>query len=792
MDISPGAATPHNASKVPDFFISRAGPDKVLAVWVGAVLEQAGYRVVIQDRDFANTNFLDQMDAALGSGARVIALLTPDYLATDYCTAEWMHPLYGDPLNRQGRLIVLRVAECKPKGLLRGIASWNLYKLRDDPGAFDEMVRIAVLPHQNRHLAPAWNDDYFSAPRAVIHPTEIRHTPSFTGRTDELKKIAAALASGDTAALTQSAAVQGLGGVGKSTLAREFAWQHRDDYAGVWWFNAEKAQGVESWPGVESGFIDLGATFIRGLDQMQDRTAAAKQGLSLIAEAGFEKPWLLVFDNVDDAKVLKTWVPKTGARVLVTSRLGAWGSGVKPVDVGSWPREDAVAYLLKETSEYRSDLTAAKATDIAEALGCLPLALSHAAAYLRENTNATAKSYLAAITAHMQNAPEGADYPTAVFATFKAQIANAEQKAPGATAILSLSAFFAPDDIPEELFQQDPSLYPPDLGAVIADPLALERAIGTLDRLSLIDFNATNRTFSVHRLVQMAVRDQIASPEWATSSLNILAVVWPTSEFADWPKIDRIVAHALTILRTTPDRTDVALTRLLNEAAYYLAQRAEYDQAEALYRRCLILSERIFGPNDPRVGTVSNNLAGIYRDQGRFELAEPLYDRDIDIIEQSSGPNAPALAMTLSNQAHIYVNTNRVELAEKFLIRSYEIMESTFRPDHPNVGKAANNLAAFYVGQNEFDKAAPLYEQDLQVCVKEHGWLHPDTGISLSNIGDLLAKVGQFDDALPFAERSHAVLEATLGAKHPRTQRTAAILTFIRAAIAARDGTGPA
>ncbi len=792
MDTATGTTQPDAAPARPDFFISRAGPDKVIAVWVGAVLEQAGYRVVIQDRDFANKNFLDQMDAALGSGARVIALLTPDYLASDYCTAEWMHPLYGDPLNRLGRLIVLRVAECKPKGLLRGIASWNLYKLRNEPQAFDEMVRIAVLPDKDRHLAPAWNDDYFSAPRAVIHPIDIRPTPSFTGRTEELKKIAAALATGDTAALTQSAAIQGLGGVGKSTLAREFAWQHRDDYAGVWWFNAEKAKGVESWPGVESGFIDLGATFIRGLDQMQDRTAAAKQGLSLIAEAGFDKPWLLVFDNVDDAKVLKTWLPKTGARVLITSRLGAWGSGVKPVDVGSWPIEDAVAYLLKETSEYRTDLTTADATDIAEALGCLPLALSHAAAYLRENTNATAKSYLAAITAHMQNAPEGADYPTAVFATFQAQIENAEQKASGATAILSLAAFFAPDDIPEELYQQDPSLYPPELGTIVADPLALERAIGTLDRLSLIDFNPANRTFSVHRLVQMAVRDQITDEYWIKSILKVLAEVWPTTEYNNWPLIDRIVAHCLKVLMTTPDTADLVLSRLQNETAYYLALRAEYDYAEILYRRCLTISQNLFGPDDLRVGTISNNLAGVYRDQGRFELAEPLYNHDIAIIEKTLGPDDPTLAMTISNLAYVYQHTSRVELAEQLLIRSCNIMKERFGPDSPNYGKALNNLAACYHAQKKLDIAAPLFERDLEICIKQHGWLHPDTGISLSNIADLLAVGRQFGDALPFAERSYEVLDATLGKKHPTTKRAASVLAAIRAAIAERDGTGPA
>ena len=119
---------------LPDFFISRAGAhaaDVAMAAKVGQIIEAEGHRVVLQQWDFANRNFMERMDAALASGARVVAILTPQYLATDYCAAEWMHVLGGDPLNRKGRLIVLRAAECEPKGLLRIIAYWDLESVRD-------------------------------------------------------------------------------------------------------------------------------------------------------------------------------------------------------------------------------------------------------------------------------------------------------------------------------------------------------------------------------------------------------------------------------------------------------------------------------------------------------------------------------------------------------------------------------------------------------------------------------------------------------------------------------------
>lgn len=101
-------------SAPPHFFISRAGAsaaDVAISSTVRDILVAAGYRVVLQQFDFKNHNFMERMDSALASGAKAIAILSEDYLASEYCSAEWYHPLVGDPLNKLGRLIVLRVAE---------------------------------------------------------------------------------------------------------------------------------------------------------------------------------------------------------------------------------------------------------------------------------------------------------------------------------------------------------------------------------------------------------------------------------------------------------------------------------------------------------------------------------------------------------------------------------------------------------------------------------------------------------------------------------------------------------
>lgn len=431
-----------------DFFLSRSGSDAAIAERIAGILEAAGHSVLLQDWDFANHNFIERMHTALQTCARVIALLSPPYLASDYCSAEWLNRLAGDPLNRQGRLILLRVAPCEPGGMLTALQYWDAVPVGDDPGALRTLVLGAIQPGRHKPddplLAQYWRDA-----RPLLHP-EIRATASFTGRARELGRIAAALAAGETAAVTQAAAVHGLGGIGKSTLAREFGWRHRQDYAGVWWLTAERAPDGGGFDGIEAGLVQLGSIFLPGLEDARDRAAAARDARELINGGGFAKPWLLIYDNVDDPAVLRDWPATANARLLLTTRRAGWPRAVQPVEVEDWEIGEAIAYLREESG--RDDLDEAAATQIAEALGRLPLALSHAAAFLRQRHNFTAKHYLDGLTRRMNEAPAGAEYARAVFATFRAAIEQAEAEAPGARAVIALAAFLAPDDIPEELF----------------------------------------------------------------------------------------------------------------------------------------------------------------------------------------------------------------------------------------------------------------------------------------------------------------------------------------------------
>ncbi len=750
MDSETAPVSGQASEPPPDFFISRAGAsaaDVAISSAVRDILVAADYRVVLQQFDFKNHNFMERMDSALASGAKVIAILSNDYLASEYCTAEWYHPLIGDPLNKLGRLIVLRVAECAPRGLLRGIAYCDLVGLRENPALLPDVVLAAVDPEARARL-PVDLAGLWRKPGIVIDETNIRFTPGFTGRVGDLIAIDDALREGATAAVV---AVHGMGGVGKSTVAREYAWeasQNPNGYAGIWWLDAETDKTARAWPGIEKGLVALGTVFNRSLSEVKDREAAARDALGFLGRAGFEKPWLLIYDNLDDKGALETWRPPANVRVIVTSREAKWDPDeLTPIRIGVWPRADAIRFLRQQSG--RTEMTNAEAESIAQALGDLPLALTHAAAYLLVNDIATPESYLVEITQHMAEVPHGVEGAAAraVFATLRQNVEQAEKRSAGASAVLSLAAYFAPDDIPVELFQQAADIYPGALRAVTGDRVKLEKALGALAQLSLVVVNRENRTFSVHRLVQAAARDMLGGEAgtWVAAAVAALNAAHPGDEFEHWSAVERLLPHARAVADLTGDEAGEPLALLMARSGYYLHHRAAYDLAEPLYQRTLSIFEKALGPDHPSVGTSLNNLAGLYRAQGKYDLAEPLYQRSLSIREKALGP------------------------------------------DHPDVGQSLNNLAGLYRAQGKYDLAEPLYQRTLSIFEKALGPDHPNTGITIANIANLWATSGRLEDALPLARRALAIFARALGDAHPHTKATAQFVQMIEAAIAAKE-----
>jgi len=370
------------------FFISYNSADRQWAEWIAWQLEEAGYTAVLQAWDFRpGSNFVLEMQRAATEAERTIAVFSPDYLGARFPQPEWAAAFAQDPTGVEGTLLPVRVRECKPRGLLAPIVYIDLVGLEEAaahdallagvrrerawptappgfPGAIPRSV--PQRPRFPGALPPIWNLPHL-------------RNPNFTGRKDLLARLRQALTYGQPAALTQ--AIHGLGGVGKTQLAVEYAYRHADDYDLVWWVRAEEPAALAADYAALARPLDLPEK-----DEPDQRLVvqAVRRWL------GQHDGWLLVFDNARRPEDLRPYLPPGGAgHVLVTSRDPHWRALASPLTVQVMERAESVAFLLKRTSQTDE----AAAAELAEALGDLPLALAQAGAYVSQ-TGTTFPAYL--------------------------------------------------------------------------------------------------------------------------------------------------------------------------------------------------------------------------------------------------------------------------------------------------------------------------------------------------------------------------------------------------------------
>ncbi len=356
-----------------DVFISYCGRDSQWARWIDFVLREVGYRTTIQLYDFVpGQSFVDHIHEALKQNRFVVCLLSPAYLESRWCAQEWQVAL------NQGNLVPIRVVDCKPDGLLTN----KIYLDLVDVAETEAKARIVegLATRLGKDGRPTQKPDFpgkggGAAPRfpgqlpAIWNIGEARN-PYFTGRDDMLDRLHASLGAGKAAALTQ--AIQGLGGVGKTQLALEYAYRFASEYDGVWWLHAETPVTLASDYAVLAPHVGVPLAADQG--QMVREVRAA---------LGQRQRFLLVFDNATDPKSIAPYLPLGGGHhVIVTTRAHVW-PGAETEDVQTFALDQAIDFLLKRSKQ--SDRAAAE--NVAKRLGCLPLALEQAAASWRAATS---------------------------------------------------------------------------------------------------------------------------------------------------------------------------------------------------------------------------------------------------------------------------------------------------------------------------------------------------------------------------------------------------------------------
>ncbi len=625
-----------------------------------------------------------------------------------------------------------------------------------------------------------------SSPAPVPPPTrKLQNLPFaslgdlFKGREADLKSLEDQLARHGAAAIVQPASITGMGGIGKTRLAIEYAIRNQEKFSALLFVSANTPQELESNLALLSSpeVLDLPA-YQTG--NQPNQHSAVLQWLQA------NDNWLLILDNVDTLEAVQAvqeLAPKLpGGQLLITSRITAWGGSIRSVGLHLLSEEAAVSYLLDRTRDQRQPQLNddAQAKLIAEDLGCLALALEQATAYV----NAQAISF-AEYRTRWQASNEKLigfhdkltmEYPKSVLVTLQTTI---DQLSLDGLKLLKILAWLAPDPIPRSLFTVQGGPF----GAESEDglpeeawPAAVERAeaaLAELVRFSLAAFSDEKMSFSVHRLVQAVARRSQSEAEQQSCVASALRWVnagfpYESSDVRFWPIAEALAPHALVIAKEADRRLIPKPTsRLMGQLGIFYQSRAEWGQAEPLMRRALDIDEKSYGSEHPNVARGLNNLAQLLQDTNRLAEAEPLMRRALQIDEKSYGSDHPNVARDLNNLAQLLKATNRLAEAEPLMRRALEIDEKSYGSEHPDVAIDLNNLARLLQDTNRLAEAEPLMRRALQIDEKSYGSDHPGVAIDLNNLAQLLQATNRLAEAEPLMRRGIAIFEKSLGENHP-------------------------
>ncbi len=564
---------------------------------------------------------------------------------------------------------------------------------------------------------------------------------------------------GRAAAILNRLAVHGLGGVGKTRAAVEYAWRCVDDYTALLFVSAR------SVPELRSNLANLVAVLGMQTDGMpvDQQMAAALDWLD--AHPG----WLLIIDNVDTSEVVREVEERLtklrAGHVLITSRIALWSAGVQRLDLDVLAPDASVEFLLERTPLRRKtadDTT--PAAEIARKLDGLALALEQAGAYVDERGYSFAE-YLqqweatrpAVLAWHDEDLMK---YPASVAITWETTFSQLPEPA---RQLLEVLSWLAPDPIPLFLFDAAP------LVREIPDPRG---ALAGLRRFSLARFDTAGDAVVIHRLVQEITRGRVHETNRrdklrvALSTVNA-AAPYDADDVRTWNKWTPLAPHADAVSRFA-DAEGVAepTGRLMNQLGLYRMARGQFDEAERLHRRALAIDEASYGPDHTIVALRLNNLASLLQETNRLGEAEPLFRRALAIDEAFYGPDHPNVARDLNNLALLLKTTNRLDEAEPLYRRALTNGEASYGLDHPEVALRLNNLAVLLQDTNRLSEAEPLYRRALAIDEASYGPDHPNVARDLSNLAGLLQATNRLGEAEPLYRRTLAIDEASYGPDH--------------------------
>ena len=772
-----GNYTRRRAARSSDLVLCYVPEDRLWADWISQLLEQHGVRTIQYDAEQP----LETPDAVYALARNpALAILSPAFARSRQATGFARQVADTDPSRSRGQLTAVYVADMRQPEPFIGRTTVELSGLGEHAAA-DALLRAVELP--------GFEPDAVSGATGPRYPGSVPHiwnvgprNATFTGRNSVLENLRGQLTAKGSAVVLP-VALHGLGGVGKTQVALEYAHRFKADYDLVWWINAEVPSFIdESLAGLAERLgVSVGAS-------LPDAVRGALDSLR-VGQGPFQR-WLLIYDNALDPANLHDYIPDGPGHVLITSRNQSWSTVAEALEVDVFTHGESIEHLSKRLPW----LAAEDAERLATRLDNLPLAVEVSAAWLAE-TGTPIQDYLAELdtsSTRMLSLSSPPGYSRTLEATWQISLDRLAERNEAGVRLLELCAFMAPSISVDLVYNQQTleALAPFDPNLRVTGMLG--RVIQDINRLALAKIDLQNGEVQIHRLMQDFLRNRLSERESEDRCHlvhRILAGARPlrgdTDDPTNWSQYALIWPHLEPSHAAECEEDPVR--SLLIDWVRFLWKRSQLEQAlelgERLEGQWVAVLDRPAGERglpEQEVPVLLRQLlflrfqlGNVYRSQGEFGKARELNAAVLEQQREVLGEEDLHTLITASGLAGDLRGLGRYAEALEMDRSTYGRLKVLFGEDHERTLLVASNLAVSCRLNGDSVEARELDADTLDRRRQVLGSKHPYTLQSQLALARDYRELGDYRQSLALLESTYEGYLDVLGPNFIDTLRAA-------------------